>query len=157
MSTPTIPTDDTTSRPAARPASRRRAVLLGVTGAVAAAAIAGGFMFDLTGAAPAPAAPAPAAAPSTPAAGSGTAQHHVTPPEPPAPPAPSAAIKTLQSELAQLNYYEGPITGVMNTQTHAAIGYLQRDAHLPQTGTMNAATQVALAHFLATGNNQMGG
>lgn len=128
MSTPTIPTDDTTSRPAARPASRRRAVLLGVTGAVAAAAIAGGFMFDLTGGAPAPAAPAP-----------------------------SAAIKTLQSELAQLNYYEGPITGVMNTQTHAAIGYLQRDAHLPQTGTMNAATQVALAHFLATGNNQMGG
>lgn len=30
------------------------------------------------------------------------------------------------------------ITGTMTTQT---ITYLQRDAHLPQTGTMNAATQ----------------
>ena len=44
----------------------------------------------------------------------------------------------------------------MNRQTEQAITYLQRDAHLPQTGTMNAATQAALAHFLADGNNQMG-
>jgi hypothetical protein len=44
----------------------------------------------------------------------------------------------------------------MNTQTEQAITYLQRDAGLPQTGTMNAATTAALAHFLATGNNQMG-
>jgi len=44
----------------------------------------------------------------------------------------------------------------MNTQTEQAITYLQRDAHLPQTGTMNTATQAALIHFLATGNNQMG-
>ena len=45
----------------------------------------------------------------------------------------------------------------MNEQTVQAITYLQRDAHLPQTGTMNAATQAALQHLLATGNNQMGG
>jgi len=45
----------------------------------------------------------------------------------------------------------------MNEQTVQAITYLQRDAHLPQTGTMNAATQSALQHMLATGNNQMGG
>jgi hypothetical protein len=45
----------------------------------------------------------------------------------------------------------------MNAQTTQAIGYLQRDAHLPQTGRMDAATQAALANFLANGNNQMGG
>jgi hypothetical protein len=76
---------------------------------------------------------------------------------PPAPPAPSAAIETLQKELGQLNYYEGPVTGVMNAQTTQAITYLQRDAGLPQTGQMNAATQAALARMLATGNNQMNG
>ena len=73
------------------------------------------------------------------------------------PVAPSAAVETLQKELGQLNYYEGPVTGVMNAQTTQAITYLQRDAHLPQTGTMNAATQAALANFLANGNNQMAG
>jgi peptidoglycan hydrolase-like protein with peptidoglycan-binding domain len=79
---------------------------------------------------------------------------HVTPP---APPAPSAAITTLQQELGQLNYYEGPVTGLMNAQTTQAITYLQRDAGLPQTGKMNAATQAALAKMLVSGNNQMGG
>jgi len=85
--------------------------------------------------------------------------HHVPPAPKPAPtpaPAPSPAIETLQRELGRLNYYEGPITGTMNTQTVQAITYLQRDAHLPQTGTMNAATQQALVTMLAQGNNQMG-
>jgi peptidoglycan hydrolase-like protein with peptidoglycan-binding domain len=80
---------------------------------------------------------------------------HVTPPTPPV--QPSQAIETLQQELGQLNYYEGPDTGIMNTQTTQAITYLQRDAHLPQTGTMNAATQAALTQMLATGNNHMAG
>ena len=62
----------------------------------------------------------------------------------------------LQQELGQLNYYEGSVDGIMGPQTVQAITYLQRDAHLPQTGQMNAATQAALAHFLlAHGNNQM--
>jgi peptidoglycan hydrolase-like protein with peptidoglycan-binding domain len=78
-------------------------------------------------------------------------------PTPIAPPVPSPTVETLQVELGQLNYYEGPVTGIMNTQTEQAITYLQRDAGLPQTGTMNAATDTALVHFLATGNNQMGG
>jgi peptidoglycan hydrolase-like protein with peptidoglycan-binding domain len=88
----------------------------------------------------------------------GTPAHHVvpTPPAPPKPPAPSAAVATLQRELGQLNYYDGPITGTMNSQTTQAITYLQRDAGLPQTGTMNAATEQALVQFLAHGNNQMG-
>jgi hypothetical protein len=70
---------------------------------------------------------------------------------------PSAAVVKLQQELGQLNYYEGADDGIMGPQTIQAIKYLQRDAGLPQTGQMNAATQAALANFLAHGNNQMGG
>ena len=70
---------------------------------------------------------------------------------------PSAAVKQLQQELGQLNYYEGPVDGLMGPQTIAAIKDLQRQAGLPQTGTMNAATQKALENYLAHGNNQMGG
>lgn len=70
---------------------------------------------------------------------------------------PSASVKKLQQELGQLNYYEGPVDGIMGPQTTAAIQDLQRQAGLPQTGTMNTATQTALANYLAHGNNQMGG
>jgi peptidoglycan hydrolase-like protein with peptidoglycan-binding domain len=68
---------------------------------------------------------------------------------------PSAAVEKLQQELGQLNYYEGPVDGVMGPQTIAAIKDLQRQANLPQTGTMNAATTAALANYLAHGNNNM--
>ena len=80
-----------------------------------------------------------------------------TPVSPARPVQPSAAVVKLQQELGQLNYYEGPDDGIMGPQTIQAITYLQRDAGLPQTGQMNAATQAALAHFLAHGNNQMAG
>src|ERR1700761_5583287 len=70
---------------------------------------------------------------------------------------PSAAVKKLQQELGQLNYYEGTPDGIMGPQTIAAIKDLQRQAGLPQTGTMNAATQKALENYLKNGNNQMGG
>jgi peptidoglycan hydrolase-like protein with peptidoglycan-binding domain len=72
-------------------------------------------------------------------------------------PSPASSVQVLQRELGQLNYYEGPVDGTMNPQTVQAITYLQRDAHLPQTGQLNAATATALANFLAHGNNQMGG
>lgn len=79
-------------------------------------------------------------------------------PNPPAPPVrPSATIKLLQEQLGQLNYYNGPVTGYMNHGTVQAIMYLQRDAHLPQTGQLNTATENALNSMLAGGNNQMGG
>ena len=68
-----------------------------------------------------------------------------------------AAVMTLQKQLGLLNYYEGPVDGLMGPQTAAAITYLQRDAGLPQTGTMNAATQAALQNYLVNGNNQMAG
>jgi Putative peptidoglycan binding domain len=163
--------------------SRRTAVAASALGVLTLAGAATGIALATAGSpssAPAPvtatattseaAVPAPSwivvspAQPATPAhaatAGSATIPSgggHVVPPAPPAPPAPSAAMETLQRELGQLNYYEGPVTGVLNSQTTAAITYLQRDAHLPQTGTMNAATQQALANFLAHGNNQMAG
>ena len=95
-------------------------------------------------------APANPATPSNPA-NPATPSHPVTPVQP------SAAVTQLQRQLGQLNYYEGPDDGIMGPQTIQAIKYLQRDAHLPQTGQMNAATQAALANFLAHGNNQMGG
>ncbi|HEY0812620.1 MAG TPA: peptidoglycan-binding domain-containing protein [Pseudonocardia sp.] len=146
----------TTTTPGATPTtspSHGRTVFVAAVGVLVAAGLAVGLAVGLGGTTD-----APSAAQTVPAAhaGSGTTggdvHHHVVP----TPPAPSAAVETLQRELGQLNYYEGPITGTMTTQTEQAITYLQRDAHLPQTGTMNAATQAALVHFLATGNNQMG-
>ncbi len=83
---------------------------------------------------------------------------HPNRPNPPTPPVrPSATIRLLQEQLGQLNYYNGPATGYMNHGTVQAIRYLQREAHLPQTGQLSAATENALNAMLAGGNNQMGG
>jgi peptidoglycan hydrolase-like protein with peptidoglycan-binding domain len=101
------------------------------------------------------------AAPATTGASSSTSSPANTTPSTPSHPVtpvqPSAAVMQLQRELGQLNYYEGPVDGLMGPQTTAAIQDLQRQAGLPQTGVMNAATQAALANYLAHGNNQMGG
>ena len=97
----------------------------------------------------------PAASASAPAPASANPAQPTTPAAPAA--VPSASVKKLQQELGQLNYYEGPVDGIMGPQTIAAIKDLQRQANLPQTGTMNAATQAALANYLANGNNQMAG
>jgi len=98
-------------------------------------------------------APANSTTPGTPT----TPASPVTPSHPVTPVQPSAAVMQLQRELGQLNYYEGSVDGIMGPQTIAAIEDLQRQAGLPQTGQMNAATQAALANYLAHGNNQMGG
>jgi hypothetical protein len=148
-------------RPRQAPArmSRGKVVAMTLGAALAAAGITVGVIAGV--AAYAPAAPAPAApvatAPATGGSPAVTPSHggHVTPPAPPV--TPSAAIETLQRELGQLNYYEGPVTGVVNTQTTQAITYLQRDAGLPRTGRMDSATQAALARMLVSGNNHMGG
>ena len=99
--------------------------------------------------------PSSSSAPATSSTGSGTGS--VTPAHPVTPVQPSAAVETLQRQLGQLNYYEGPVDGLMGPQTIAAIKDLQRQAGLPQTGVMNTATQNALNNYLAHGNNQMGG
>jgi hypothetical protein len=175
--TTTTPTTPVAVTAAAQPRRSRRTVVgVSLLGLVAAGSTATAITLATQGAAHPVAAPAPVAAPqhvvpvhtvpvhTVPAAGP---VHHVVPVRPaggthphvvPTPPAqhPSAAVETLQRELGQLNYYEGPVTGYVNPQTTQAITYLQRDAHLPQTGTMDAATRQALAQFLAHGNNQMG-
>ena len=144
-----------------RPSGYRIAAI--VIGTVIAAALivlaAVGLTHTTSTSTPAPAAStsAPAANPAQPTSPAQT----VNPAQPttPASPAvtPSASVKKLQQELGQLNYYEGPVDGIMGPQTTAAISDLQRQAGLPQTGTMNAATQKALDNYLAHGNNQMGG
>ena len=169
-------TDD--SPAATRPGTGRRAprpgnqgpswfrVLAIVIGAVIAAALivlaaVGLTRHDATTASGSPAASAPAqpSAPSAnPAQPSAPSANPAQPSSPAAPAVvPSASVKKLQQELGQLNYYEGPVDGIMGPQTSAAIKDLQRQAGLAQTGTMNAATQAALDNFLVHGNNQMAG
>jgi Putative peptidoglycan binding domain len=126
-----------------------------VIGAIVAAALVVlavvGLTHNSSSNTPAPAATATVTAPAGPTTTANPAQ-----PTTPATP-PSAAVKQLQQELGQLNYYEGPVDGYMGPQTVAAIKDLQRQAGLPQTGSMNAATQKALQNYLKNGNNQMGG
>jgi len=152
-----------TSQPAARRAPRPRRdgpswyrIAAVVIGAVAAAALIVLAISGLTGGShPAPAPRATASQPASPAQPSAPAANPAQPTTPAVPP--SAAVKTLQQQLGQLNYYEGPVDGIMGPQTTAAVKDLQRQAGLPQTGTMNPATQAALARYLAHGNNQMAG
>ena len=126
-------------------------------GAAAAAALIVLAAAGLTRTHPAQA-PAPTAGTSQPASPAQPTTPAANPAQPTTPAVPpSAAVKTLQQQLGQLNYYEGPVDGIMGPQTIAAIKDLQRQAGLPQTGTMNPATQAALASYLAHGNNQMAG
>jgi cytoskeletal protein RodZ len=134
------------------------AIVIGVVIAAALIVLAAtGLTHNHAATSSSPAASASASAPAAPA----PAPTSANPAEPttPAAPAvvPSASVKKLQQELGQLNYYEGTVDGIMGPQTIAAIKDLQRQANLPQTGTMNAATQAALDNYLANGNNQMAG
>ena len=122
-----------------------------VIGAVVAAAL---VVLAVVGLAHSHSTNTPAAAATSTSAPASTA--NPAQPTTPATP-PSAAVKQLQQQLGQLNYYEGPVDGYMGPQTVAAIQDLQRQAGLPQTGTMNAATQKALDNYLVHGNNQMAG
>ena len=127
-----------------------------VIGAVIAAAL---IILATTGLTHNHAATSSSPAASTSASAPAPASANPAQPTTPAAPAvvPSASVKKLQQELGQLNYYEGSVDGIMGPQTIAAIKDLQRQANLPQTGTMNAATQAALDNYLANGNNQMAG
>ena len=150
-----------TSRRAPRPGNQGPSwfrVLAIVIGAVIAAALivlaaVGLTRHDATAASGSPA--ASASAPAQPSAPSANPAQPATPAAPAV--VPSESVKKLQQELGQLNYYEGPVDGIMGPQTSAAIKDLQRQAGLAQTGTMNAATQAALDNFLVHGNNQMAG
>jgi hypothetical protein len=136
------------------------AVVIGT--AIVGAVVALALVLSNSHSSPAPATAGPSTSTSTPAnpatpSNPATPANPATPSHPVTPVHPSASVMQLQRQLGQLNYYEGPVDGVMGPQTIAAIQDLQRQAGLPQTGQMNAATQAALANYLAHGNNQMGG
>jgi hypothetical protein len=141
-------------RPQGNGPSRFRtwAQIIGALVALATIALAVVLAHSHSTAAPA----SPSSSTSAPAGGT-TPNTPVSPYHPVTPVQPSAAVMQLQRELGQLNYYEGPVDGLMGPQTIAAIKDLQRQANLPQTGVMDPATQKALAYYLAHGNNQMGG
>ena len=148
-------TNSTTTTNPAQKTSRRLVAAIVAGGVAIAGLTAATTMILATPAAHAQTtSPASSSSGSTSPSGSGThhgdhhSHHAVTP---------SQSIKTLQSQLAELNYYDGPISGYWNAATTNAIDYLQASAHLPQTGTMNTATQAALDYQLAHGDNQMGG
>lgn len=137
----------TTSTSTAASRTPRRVVAALVAGGVALAGLTAAVTLTLGS----PAAQAqPAAAPTS------STTHHVKHHTRPAVPW-SSSTATLQSQLAQLNYYDGHVTGYWNTQTTEAVDALQASAQLPQTGTMNQATQAALDYQLVHGDNQMGG
>jgi len=136
--------------------SRSRIWVAVIGAAVAAALIAVAVVLSIGHSSAAPATTGPSSSTSAPANPT-TPGTPSTPSHPVTPVQPSAAVMQLQRELGQLNYYEGPVDGLMGPQTIAAIKDLQRQAGLPQTGQINAATQAALANYLAHGNNQMGG
>ena len=156
--------DQYTGHHAPRPANqgpsgyRIAAIAIGTIIAAALVALAAvGLTHSSTGTST-PAAPASTSAPASSAATQAPAANPAQPTTPASPAVvPSASVKKLQQELGQLNYYEGPVDGIMGAQTTAAIKDLQRQANLPQTGTMNSATQAALDNYLVHGNNQMAG
>ena len=53
-----------------------------------------------------------------------------------------------QTDLSKLDYYDGPLDGVMSAETHNSIRLLQADAELTETGDMNAATRTAMQYML---------
>jgi len=130
------------------------AVIIGT--AMVAAVVALALALSNSHPSQAPAATGPSTSTSSPATPA-TPANPATPSHPVTPVQPSASVMQLQRQLGQLNYYQGPVDGLMGPQTIAAVQDLQRQAGLPQTGQMNAATQAALASYLAHGNNQMGG
>jgi N-acetylmuramoyl-L-alanine amidase len=53
-------------------------------------------------------------------------------------------VRAVQSELAKLGYYHGPIDGVMGDATEAALARYQEDHDLSVTGTVTSTTLQAI-------------
>jgi hypothetical protein len=52
----------------------------------------------------------------------------------------NSIVTEVQSKLAKLGYYQGPIDGIEGDQTEASIARYQQDRDLSVTGTVTAAT-----------------
>ena len=61
----------------------------------------------------------------------------------------SSYTKTLQQALADAGYYDAAVDGVYGPKTVAAVEALQKANGLPQTGTLDKATEKALRSELA--------
>ena len=61
----------------------------------------------------------------------------------------TAYTTTLQTELQQVGYYDGPIDGIYGPATVDAVKRLQADSGLPETGFVDKATAEALDALLA--------
>ncbi len=61
----------------------------------------------------------------------------------------SGMTKTLQQALADTGYYEGKVDGIYGPKTVDAVQALQKANGLPQTGTVDKATEQALRSELA--------
>ena len=61
----------------------------------------------------------------------------------------TAYTTTLQTELQQVGYYDGPIDGIYGPQTVQGVKQLQADSGLPETGFVDIATAGALDAKLA--------
>ena len=61
----------------------------------------------------------------------------------------TAYTTTLQTELQQVGYYDGPIDGIYGPLTVDAVKRLQADSDLPETGFVDKATAEALDEQLA--------
>ena len=61
----------------------------------------------------------------------------------------TAYTTTLQTELQQVGYYDGPIDGIYGPATVDAVKRLQADSGLPETGFVDKATAEALDELLA--------
>ena len=57
--------------------------------------------------------------------------------------------KALQKDLADAGYYDGEVDGVYGPETVAAVQAMQEANNLPQTGTVDKATEAALRSELA--------
>jgi putative peptidoglycan binding protein len=140
--------DHHASRPGNQGSSWFRTWAIGIGTIIAAALVAlvaASLINHVHTAAPGTSASAPVSTSASTAPTSGSTSAAVTSP---------VSVKKLQQELGQLNYYQGADDGLMGPQTIAAIKDLQRQAGLPQTGTMNAATQKALDTYLVHGNSR---
>jgi hypothetical protein len=163
---------DLSDRPESnQPQRGRRRTAAIVSAALIAAVVAGGAAGLLVthdaheskpAAATAPVVPVPAPHPVVPAGGGSVAPvrpvHPVQPVNPPSP-----QVETLQRQLAQLNYYAGPIDGYTGPQTQQALRNFQAWAHTQSwgsnvrvTGQLDGPTQAAINYALAHGDNQMG-
>ena len=65
-------------------------------------------------------------------------------------------VAQLQQALRVLGYYDGPVTGVYDDATTAAVAALQRDLGLPETGVYDEATDAAVREKLGGAVSTLG-